>query len=113
MPGLWSRCNPILIAYGVIMIGVWPAAAPAAGDRALGEYLSAECVTCHKLTGRQEGIPTIVGLPEKNLIELLNAYRAKKRGNTVMQNITARLSDEDITALAAYFGSLKASPRAK
>ena len=113
MPGLRSRCHPILIAYVAIMSGVWPTAAPAAGDHALGEYLSAECVTCHKLTGRQEGIPTIVGLSEAQFIDFLNAYRMKKRDNIVMQNIAARLSDGDIAALASYFSSLKATPRAR
>ena len=38
--------------------------AAAAGDRALGEYLSSECVTCHQLSGRYQGIPPIVGWPE-------------------------------------------------
>jgi cytochrome c2 len=28
------------------------ASARAAGDRALGEYLSSECVTCHQLSGK-------------------------------------------------------------
>ena len=36
--------------------------ANAAGDRALGEYLSSECVTCHQLSGRHQGIPPIVGI---------------------------------------------------
>ena len=37
------------------------------GDKALGEYLSSECVTCHQITGRYEGIPPIVGWPEHDL----------------------------------------------
>ena len=32
----------------------------ASGDRALGQYLSSECVTCHQLSGRFDGIPPIV-----------------------------------------------------
>ena len=36
-------------------------AAHADGDKALGQFLSSECVTCHQITGRYEGIPPIVG----------------------------------------------------
>lgn len=77
------------------------------GDKAYGEYLSSECVTCHQLSGNFSGISPIVGWPEESFIEVMNTYREKKRDNAVMQTIAARLSDKDIAALAAYFGSLK------
>jgi cytochrome c553 len=80
----------------------------AAGDRALGEYLSSECVTCHQLTGKYEGIPPIIGWPEASFIEIMNEYRAKRRDNPVMQIIAGKFSNEEIAALAAYFGTLKA-----
>jgi cytochrome c553 len=81
--------------------------APAAGDKALGEYLSSECVTCHQLSGRGTGIPPIVGLPDDSFIMIMSEYRQKKRDNPIMQTIAGRLSNEDIAALAAYFGSVK------
>jgi cytochrome c553 len=85
-----------------------PAGAHAAGDRALGEYLSSECVTCHQLSGRpQPGIPSIIGLPETKIADALSEYRSKKRENAVMQTIAGKFSNEEIAALAAYFGSLK------
>ena len=77
------------------------------GDRALGQYLSSECVTCHQITGRYEGIPPIVGWPKTIFIEIMDEYRAKKRANPIMQTIAVRLSEEEIAALAAYFGSLR------
>ncbi len=80
----------------------------AAGDRALGEYLSSECVTCHQLSGRYQGIPPIVGWPEQSFIEIMDEYRAKRRSNPVMQTIAGKFSTDEIAALAAYFGSLKA-----
>jgi len=85
-----------------------PGSAQVTGDRALGQYLSSECVTCHQLTGKQQpGIPAIDGKPAASLVEQLNAYRTKQRPNEVMQNIAARLSSDDIAALAVYFSSLK------
>ena len=77
------------------------------GDKALGEYLSSECVTCHQITGRYEGIPPIVGWPNTMFIEIMGEYRAKKRANPIMQTIAVRLSEEEIAALAAYFGGLR------
>lgn len=78
------------------------------GDKDLGEYLSAECVTCHQKSGAYKGIPPIVGWPDEVFIEIMNAYKVKERDNQVMQNIAVKLSDDEIAALAAYFGSLQA-----
>jgi cytochrome c553 len=102
------------------MLGVWTTAflavlaataaistAAAAGDRALGEYLSSECVTCHQITGKHEGIPPIIGWPESSFVEIMDEYRSQKRSNPVMQTIAGRFSKDEIAALAAYFGSLK------
>jgi cytochrome c553 len=83
-------------------------AAQAAGDRALGEYLSTECVTCHRVSGAPvAGIPAIRGWPADQFVAVMAAYKSKQRENIVMQSIAGRLSQEDIEALAAYFGSLK------
>lgn len=81
--------------------------ATAAGDRELGQYLSSECVTCHKTAGRVEGgVPAITGWPEDQFVATMHSYRAKERSNVVMQTVAGRLKDDDIAALAAYFGSL-------
>ena len=76
------------------------------GDAELGEYLSGECVTCHKPDVDPEGgVPEITGLPVEQFAVLLLSYRNKERENPVMQTIAARLSDEDIASLAAYFAT--------
>lgn len=78
------------------------------GDRAFGEYISSVCVTCHQISGKSTGgVPPIVGWPEDQFIAVLNSYRWKERDNEVMQTVAAQLSDEEMLALAAYFGSLK------
>lgn len=77
------------------------------GDRELGQYLSSECVTCHQLSGKQsEGVPAIVGWPEDQFVAVMRAYKNRERENAVMRTIAGRLSQPDIEALAAYFGSL-------
>lgn len=79
---------------------------PAAGDIALGEYLSAECVTCHQLSGAvTAGVPSIVGLSQEAFIAALMAYKTGIRENQVMRGIATRLKDDEIAALAAYFAA--------
>jgi cytochrome c553 len=95
------------VALAAAMADGISGALPAAGDKALGEYLSSECVTCHQLSGRGSGIPPIVGLPDDSFVMIMSQYRDKKRENPIMQTIAARLSNEEIAALAAYFGSVK------
>jgi cytochrome c553 len=77
----------------------------AGGDKEFGEYLSSECVTCHQISGKFDGIPSIVGWPEQSLIRALTEYREKIRENAVMRSIAVKFSDEEIAALAAYFNS--------
>jgi len=81
--------------------------ANAAGDRALGEYLAAECAGCHMAGARQpQGIPAIAGWPEAQFVAVLNAYKSRQRDNQVMQAIAGRLSQDEIAALASYYGSV-------
>src|SRR5690606_9301469 len=82
--------------------------AQAGGDRALGEYLAAECTTCHQISGRQDGrIPSIVGWPEDQFVAVIESYRDKHRDNPIMQTIAGRLTNEEVAALSSYFGGLK------
>jgi cytochrome c len=74
---------------------------------ALGEYLSSECVTCHRLSGQVDGIPSIVGWSPDQFLAVMHAYKFKARDNVTMQTITARLSDDELAALAAYFATIK------
>jgi cytochrome c553 len=94
-------------ASPVAVVAADRAAGAVKGDRELGQYLSSECVTCHQISGRYDGIPPIVGWPEESFVEILSEYRDKKRENQVMRSIAVKFSDEEIAALAAYFGSLK------
>jgi cytochrome c553 len=99
-----SAVSLALTVLSIVLGGT--ANAHAGGDRELGEYLSSECVTCHQLSGKFDGIPSIVGRPEQDLILALTEYRAKVRENAVMRSIAIKFTDEEIAALASYFGSI-------
>lgn len=113
MDGSWRRklaCGAVVAAALAGAAAIPATLSHASGDRALGQYLSSECVTCHQLTGRFDGIPPIVGWPEDSFVEIMNEYKTKKRNHAVMQTIAGRLSPEEIAALAAYFGSVAPAP---
>ena len=74
------------------------------GDLAYGEYLSSECTACHLSEGG-DGIPSIAGVAPSVFIMGLTAYRSEEREHPVMNMVAARLGDEEIAALAAYFAS--------
>ena len=86
-----------------------PASAPGRGDRELGEYLSSMCVACHQLSGKVSGgIPAIIAWPDDQFVAVIQSYKDGTRDNETMRTISHRLSQEEIEALAAYFGSLPA-----
>jgi len=109
--GRTPEAAAIAALAAVLGLLAWANKANAAGDRALGEYLSSECVTCHQLSGRYQGIPPIVGWPEQSFIEIMDEYRGKRRSNPVMQTIAGKFSADEIAALAAYFGSRRRRTR--
>ncbi|QIE42893.1 c-type cytochrome [Rhodobacteraceae bacterium SC52] len=76
------------------------------GDPEYGEYLSGECITCHSPQGADTGIPSITLWPEDDFVIALHAYKEQLRPHPAMQMVAARLSNEEIAALAAYFASL-------
>ena len=76
------------------------------GDIEYGQYLGAECASCHYQSGENEGIPTINGMDAEVFVALMLAYRAKDMENPVMQMIAGRLNDEQIGSLALYYSTL-------
>ena len=76
------------------------------GDMEYGEYLAAECTTCHQASGGNDGIPSIVGWETDDFVTAMHAYKTKQRENPVMQMVTGRLANDEIAALAVYFKSL-------
>ena len=75
----------------------------AMGDKEYGQYLGAECASCHHQSGASEGIPPIHGMDAEVFVALMLAYRSKDMENPVMQMIAGRLNDEQIGSLALYF----------
>ena len=72
------------------------------GDVAYGRFLSSECTACHIGEGGSD-IPSIRNLPQAVFVAGMADYRSGAREHQVMNTLSARLGDEEIAALAAYF----------
>ena len=99
--------NTPKVEPAAVVIDLDPAILAIEGDPEYGEYLSSDCVTCHKIDGANDGIPSITQWPEADFVVAMQAYKRKLRPHPVMQMMAGRLSDEEIAALAAYFKTLE------
>lgn len=78
-----------------------------AGDIPYGEYLASECASCHVSgAASSTGVPQIDNISREDMILALFQYRIGARPNQTMGSVAARLGDEEIVSLAAYFESL-------
>jgi cytochrome c553 len=79
--------------------------------RAYGEHLAQECVACHRTDGGPDpGIRSIIGWQGDLFVNTMKAYRNQEfaeRRNPVMVSVARSLNDDEISALATYFGALK------
>lgn len=77
------------------------------GDREWGEWLAGECLTCHGLhAGARASIPTLAQLDPMEFASALEEYRRLLRPDQGMQLVAARLTPDEVAALASYFASL-------
>ena len=91
-----------LIAPAIVGLSLSSPAVANEPDLELGEYLSAECTTCHRADMVNDGIPSMFGLPEHVFIDRMGQYRDGRRDNEIMRNVAGSLDDEELAALAAY-----------
>lgn len=75
------------------------------------------CASCHgaRLTGMEPGIPGLLGLRPTYVSAQLGAWRYGTRtakAPDCMQNVAAKLTEADVTAVAAYLATLPAPENA-
>jgi cytochrome c553 len=69
------------------------------------------CIGCHGIPGYKNAfpsvysVPLIAGQPAKYIEAALHAYRRGERSHPTMQAIARGLTEEEIVALAQYYGT--------
>ena len=83
-------------------------AAPASGDPAAGEPLSAVCGGCHGEHGvsTDSATPSLAGQDARYLVDAIKAYRTTRKRENMRLYITG-LSDKDIGNIAAFYAVQK------
>ena len=85
---------------------------PSVGDAQRGKALSTVCSGCHGATGisTDTETPSLAGQGAQYLKQAIQRYRSDRRKNDVMSRMVAKLSDQDIDDIAAFYASQKAEP---
>ncbi|MBI3041695.1 MAG: c-type cytochrome [Betaproteobacteria bacterium] len=85
--------------------------APAFGDPAAGEPLTAMCGGCHGPGGvsRDAATPSLAGQDPQYLVRSIKAYRTSRQ-HWGMQRYVAGLSDKDIENITAFYVVQKSQP---
>ena len=90
------------------------APALAEGDPQAGRAKSSACAGCHEIQGFKSVFPEVYPIPRimnqnpEYLEYALKQYQSGEREHPSMASVGMTLSDEDISDLAAYYGSYDA-----
>lgn len=99
-----SKWVQVLGVYG-LLVAVFPAYA--GGDPVAGKTKANQCAGCHGANGQGTGAnPALAGKEAAYLAKQLQDYKSGARSHVMMNLMAKKLSDEDITDLAAYYAPL-------
>lgn len=101
----------IMLGSAVLVVASLGASANEQRLLAYGKHLSGECSSCHRIDGIDNGIPSITGWATEDFVTTLDFYRNGLRPNPAMVSVAKSLDDEQVKALAAYYGSLPKPPK--
>jgi cytochrome c len=76
------------------------------GDVPYGEFLAGDCRSCHVDGAEQGSLEQIATMPRDAFLTRMYQFKLRADGSETMQLQAARLSDEELAALAAYFQTL-------
>lgn len=99
----------------ILAAGLYAAAAQAQSTAPAPSATAAKvnvsmCIGCHGLEDYKTAFPSVYHVPriagqsQQYLIKALQAYRSGERSHPSMQGIAKTLSDQDMAALAAFYG---------
>jgi cytochrome c553 len=104
-----ARFTGAALAIAFVLAG----AAPAFCDAEAGRAKSRPCATCHGADGNAKipGTPSLAGQPAMYTHWQLIKFRDGRRKNDQMTTFVAKLSDEDMADLAAFYAAQKPARR--
>ena len=67
--------------------------------------LAATCTSCHRLDGRDKGIPSIAGSDAEKLVGEMQAFKSNDSPSHIMHAVSLSLSVDEIAAVARYLAA--------
>jgi cytochrome subunit of sulfide dehydrogenase len=98
-----SRAFVALAMSAVVLVPSADRSVAAPPDR--GAQLAAVCASCHRLDGRDHGIPSIVGLDQAILVAEMAAFKSGERTSQIMRVMSLSLTADDLSAVARYLAA--------
>lgn len=104
-----KRKRTLLLAVLAAAFAVEAGAAEESGSQDVRRYV-AMCQGCHGIEGYRIAFPEVYSVPKlagqhpAYITKALQAYKNGTRTNATMRAIAAPLSEQDMAALAAYYG---------
>jgi len=102
-----SNIRQIIVLSISASLVIFVANRSAVADNDRGAQLAATCASCHRLDGRDKGIPSIIGLDEETFIRAMQAFKSGERPSQIMRVMSRSLSNEEIATLAHYLSTLR------
>ena len=110
----WEHPQPCAASWLALPLGLAGLSVAAVADdaklRSYGRHLAQECTGCHRIDGVDNGIPSIVGWDTSGSSRPSSSTRTGERTNPVMVSVAKSLDEDQVAALAAYYGSLPKPP---
>ena len=97
----------LLLAACVIALLGAVGPAQAAGNASAGKAKAEQCAVCHGERGEGVEAPPIAGKTESDLLQAMKDYKSGKRQDAAMKEVMSKLSDQDLSDLAAYYATMK------
>jgi sulfide dehydrogenase cytochrome subunit len=97
-----SRSIVLAVAVSAVILDAGRAIAV---DNGHGAELAAMCASCHRLDGRDIGIPSIVGIDKKQFADAMAAFKSGARSSSIMHAVALQFSDAEIATLAQYLAA--------
>ena len=97
--------RPSLLFYSLLICASACAGEDGTGPDKPDQLIIATCYTCHSADDKRENaIPSLHGLSEEHINELLHAYKTGHEQGTIMNRISAALTEAEIDRISAILG---------
>ena len=100
-----SSVRPTVVLSIAVSLVILLADRGPAADNERGAQLAAMCASCHRLDGRDKGIPSIAGMDKEKFVDAMAAFKSGERSSQIMHVVALSLGDGEIATLAEYLAA--------